>query len=180
MPDGPAAVELPDRVTVHTCIACGAMGRAERCDGDCAEHKLVLVTAGEYDALRAAADEARARVARPAPVVRRLAEAEATPPDPRDALRRVREDARAALRDAGREADDAASPDTVTGWWCDRCGNPRGCRDPEGGPGAANWEASQAQARGYVCMSAAPSRSSCGSGRRSSSSGKSSRSSKRT
>jgi hypothetical protein len=60
-----------------------------------------------------------------APVVRQFAEADAQPHDPRDALLRMRESARRALRDGGRGEDrtDWASPDTVTGWWCARCGN---------------------------------------------------------
>jgi hypothetical protein len=44
-----AVVTLPDRVTVLTCIGCGAIGREERCDGDCSEHKLLLVSAVDYD-----------------------------------------------------------------------------------------------------------------------------------
>ena len=120
-----AAVTLPDRVTVLTCIGCGAMGREERCDGDCSEHKLLLVTAADYDELLGAAHAARIRAARMVPVVRRFAEADAQPRDPRDALLRMRESARRALRDGGRGEDrtDWASPDTVTGWWCARCGN---------------------------------------------------------
>jgi hypothetical protein len=91
----PAPVALPERVTVRTCIGCGAMGRQERCDGECSEHKLVLVEAGDYDALLAATHAARAHVARLTPLVGRL------------------------------RADrvDRALPDTVTGWWCARCGN---------------------------------------------------------
>ena len=120
-----AAVTLPDRVTVLTCIGCGAMGREERCDGDCSEHKLLLVTAADYDELLGAAHAARVRAARLAAVVRQFAEADAQPHDPRDALLRMRESARRALRDGGRGEDrtDWASPGTVTGWWCARCGN---------------------------------------------------------
>ena len=51
---------LPDRVTVLTCIGCGAMGREERCDGACSKHKLVLVSAVDYEDARAAAVTARA------------------------------------------------------------------------------------------------------------------------
>ena len=46
-----APATLPDCVTVLTCIGCGAMGREERCDGDCSEHKLLLVSAIDYDVL---------------------------------------------------------------------------------------------------------------------------------
>jgi hypothetical protein len=113
---------LPDRVTVLTCLGCGAMGRQERCGGNCTEHKLVLVSAADYDALIAAERAAGERTARLAPVARRLAEAEPMPLDPRGALLRLRDEARRALRDAGR-APDPGRPNTVTGWWCHRCGN---------------------------------------------------------
>jgi hypothetical protein len=122
VPDGHAAVELPDRVTVLTCLGCGAMGRQERCGGNCTEHRLVLVSAADYDAQIAAAQAARDRAARLAPVVRGLAEADAGPPDPRAALLKLREEARGALREAGRAAG-SSPPETVTGWWCHRCGN---------------------------------------------------------
>jgi hypothetical protein len=120
-----AAVALPDRVTVLTCIGCGAMGREERCDGDCSERKLLLVTAADYHELLGAAHGALVRAARMVPAVRRFAEADAQTQDPLDALLRFRESARRALRGDGRGQDDTdwASPDTVTGWWCARCGN---------------------------------------------------------
>ena len=119
----PAGITLPDRVTVLTCIGCGAMGRQERCDGACSEHKLVLVSASDYDALLAAADAARACAARLAPIVRELAEGE--PTDPRAALLALRGRAGQALRETGRTGDDTdwASPSAVVGWWCARCGN---------------------------------------------------------
>jgi hypothetical protein len=97
---------LPDRVTVLTCIGCGAMGRSERCEGECSEHKLVLVSAADYDA-----------VAQLEPIVRRVAEAR--PADPRAALLALRERAREALR----EVKDLDEPNIVTGWWCAECGN---------------------------------------------------------
>jgi hypothetical protein len=121
----PAAVVLPDRVTVLTCIGCGAMGREERCDRGCSEHKLPLVRAADYDELLAAAEAARVQAARLASVARAFAEAEEQPTDPRVALLRMRDSARRGLRDAGpdQHRTDWASPDTVTGWWCVQCGN---------------------------------------------------------
>ncbi len=113
-----AGVALPDRVTVLTCIGCGAMGRQERCEGDCAEHKLVLVREEDYDALVAAAGAARAQVRRLAPVARRFAELDDDAPT---ALPALRERARRALR--GEDDLDRPRAGTVTGWWCDRCGN---------------------------------------------------------
>lgn len=101
------------------------MGREERCDGDCSEHKLLLVTGADYDELLCAAHAASVRAARMVPAVRRFADADTQPRDPGDALLRMRESARRALRDDGRGEDrtDWGPPGTVTGWWCARCGN---------------------------------------------------------
>ena len=120
-----AAMALPDRVTVLTCIGCGAMGREERCDGDCSEHKLVLVSAVDHDELLRAADAARVRAARLASAVRPFVDVHARSGDPRDTLLELRDGARRALRDGGRvePRTDWASPATVTGWWCAQCGN---------------------------------------------------------
>ena len=128
----PAAVALPERVTVLTCIGCGAMGREQRCDGDCSEHKLVLVSAVDHEDMLRAADAARARAARLVTAVRPFAEAPAGSRNPRDTLLELRDGARQALRDGGRAEPrtDWASPATVTGWWCAECGNvdmPRPC-----------------------------------------------------
>jgi hypothetical protein len=112
-------VELPDRVTVLTCIGCGAMGRQERCESGCSEHKLMLVGADEYEALLREVRRVRARSERLAAVARRFLESDA---GPRDALRELRAAARQALRDAGPEID-WESPNAVTGWWCASCGN---------------------------------------------------------
>jgi hypothetical protein len=123
VPEHSATVELPDRVTVLTCIGCGAMGRQERCEGQCSEHRLVLVSGVDHEALLAAAAAARARAARLAPIAREAADAEGA--DPREALTALRESARRALRDDGPEPErgDWSAPDTVTGWWCAECGN---------------------------------------------------------
>lgn len=112
---------LPDRVTVLSCIACGAMGRQEGCDVACTEHKLVLVRAADYDELLRAGQAARQLAA----VARRFADADAQPSDPRDALLTLRADARRALLEAQAAGDGAdwAAPADVTGWWCERCGN---------------------------------------------------------
>jgi hypothetical protein len=101
------------------------MGREERCDGDCSEHKLVLVNAVDYDELLGATHAARVRAARLASAVRLFADPHAQRGDPRDALMRLRGAARRALRDGGRDVPrpDWDAPATVTGWWCSRCGN---------------------------------------------------------
>ena len=105
-------VTLPDRVTVLACMACGAMGRQERC-ASCSEHKLVLVAEAELDELRTAG----AHAARLIEVAQPL---EGAAPDPVAALARLRDAARHALREAPAEPGE---PGTVTGWWCATCGN---------------------------------------------------------
>ena len=116
---------LPDRVTVLTCIACGAMGREERCDGDCSEHQLVLVNTVDYDELLGAAYAARVRAARLASAVGVFADSHTQRGDPQETFLRLRDGARRALRDGGRDEPrtDWDSPVTVIGWWCARCGN---------------------------------------------------------
>lgn len=116
-------VALPDRVTVLTCIGCGAMGRQERCEGACSEHKLVLVRAADYDELLTAAAAARSRAARLAPIAGACADAEGG--EPRAGLTALREHARRALHEDGPQPQrsDWAAPDVVTGWWCAECGN---------------------------------------------------------
>jgi len=90
-------------------------GREERCEGACSEHKLLLVSAVDYDALLGAAHAARVRAARLASAVGPFADAQAGS----EAFERLRDGARAALRDAGSDEPDTdrASPATVTGWW---------------------------------------------------------------
>jgi hypothetical protein len=105
-------VTLPDRVTVLACMACGAMGRQERC-ASCSEHKLVLVAQAELEELRAAG----AHAARLIEIARPLGD---HPSDPVLALERLGDAARRALREPPPEPDE---PETVTGWWCAECGN---------------------------------------------------------
>ena len=85
----------------------------------------MLVSAADYDELLGAAHAARMRAARLASAVGKFPDAPAKPGDSREALLRLREVARRALRDAGRDepGGDWTSPATVTGWWCARCGN---------------------------------------------------------
>jgi hypothetical protein len=101
------------------------MGREERCDGNCSEHKLLLVSAVDYDELLAAARAARARAARLASVVGSCADGHVRADESGDACLRLRDAARRALREGGREElrSEWASPATVTGWWCAQCGN---------------------------------------------------------
>jgi hypothetical protein len=117
---------LPSRVTVSTCIACGAMGRAARCEGECSEHRLPLVRAADLDALHLVGRSASAGRRLLEPVVRPLLGGCRDEATCADAYRRVRRDARIALTGAGPPVDadrDWATPDIKVGWWCAECGN---------------------------------------------------------
>jgi hypothetical protein len=119
---GAGSVALPERVTVLTCIGCGAMGREQRCV-NCSEHKLELVSATDYEQMLTAAGDARDRAEQLAPTVRHFAEiAPEAVMDTDRAL--LRERAREVLQRAPHvlDAPDSAV-DSVTGWWCAECGN---------------------------------------------------------
>jgi hypothetical protein len=123
---------LPDRITVLTCLGCGAMGREARCEGDCSEHKLLLVDAGEFDALQSAAQLARQRNAALEPITRALLDSHPSEQACTDAYRALRAAAHKALEAAEPYDDrgDCQAPPAQTGWWCAQCGNvdaPRPC-----------------------------------------------------
>jgi hypothetical protein len=119
---GAGSVALPERVTVLTCIGCGAMGREQRCV-NCSEHKLELVSATDYEQMLVAAETARERAEQLAGAVRRFAELK--PQEVSGADRKLlRESAREALQRARPIlALPEPEPDWVTGWWCAECGN---------------------------------------------------------
>lgn len=116
-------VAAPDRLTIPTCIGCGAMSLPARCEGGCGpERKLELVAASELDALIDLEQASRARAQALRSVLSRfLAAPDGPPPDGSPAL------ARAALRRHGREWAAAsraleAEVEPVVAWWCERCG----------------------------------------------------------
>jgi hypothetical protein len=116
---------LPDRITVLTCLGCGAMGREARCEGDCSEHKLLLVDAGEFDALQSAAQLARQRNEAFKPIALALLDSHPSEQACTDAYRAMRAVAHKAL-EATEPYDDRGdwqAPPAQTGWWCAQCGN---------------------------------------------------------
>jgi len=86
---------------------------------------LVLVNAVDYDEMLGVASAARVRAARLASAVRVFADSHTQRGDPQETLLRLRDGARRALRDVGRDEPrtDWDSPVAVIGWWCARCGN---------------------------------------------------------
>lgn len=115
-------MEPPDRVTVPTCIGCGAMERWGTCEASCSEHKLELVGAAEFDELKADRAATRDRVRALRPVVEAMTRTEAGPDGWQAAYRRAQQDALAVLsglEDGGGSREPA---DHVTTWWCAECG----------------------------------------------------------
>ena len=48
-------MQSPDRLTIPACIGCGAMRQDQTCPVACAERRVELVNAGDYDRLAASA-----------------------------------------------------------------------------------------------------------------------------
>jgi hypothetical protein len=53
----------PDRLTIPASIGCGAMRKDQTCPGPCAERRVELVSAGDYDRLGLPALQQSARSA---------------------------------------------------------------------------------------------------------------------
>ena len=117
-------MEPPERLTVPTCIGCGAMGRFGTCEIGCSEQKLELVRAAAHDSLEAFRSAARARRAAFVTVVEKLASRQPTG-EWETAYRSLQDDARAALRrhpDPEDKIDWDEPAEPATTWWCAACG----------------------------------------------------------
>jgi hypothetical protein len=130
---------LPDHITVLTCLGCGAMGREARCEGDCSEHKLLLVDAGEFDALQSAAQLARQRNEAFKPIARALLDSHPSEHACTDAYR--------ALRAAAHKALEATEPYDDRGDWQAPPAQPAG--------GVPNAATSTPRNRASACASGA-------------------------
>ncbi len=125
---------MPERVTILTCIGCGAMQIPGECGGgSCSgERRLDLVPADEFDELQADTE-------RRAAGIEVLSECLRNCPATAEALtsRQARERSRTALRDQRTASGtprgvDTNEPSIVTAWWCPRCGGidaPQECID---------------------------------------------------
>ena len=123
----PDLMERPERLTVPTCIGCGAMGRFGTCETGCREEKLELVRAAAHAAI--ASLEATAEKAGEA--FREVAERllSGSPEGDRQsqaAYCSLQEQARAALAEHvdadDREIDWDEPAEAATTWWCPDCG----------------------------------------------------------
>jgi hypothetical protein len=113
----------PDRVTVMTCIGCGAMTVPGACPGTCSdERKLELVPASDYDRAQTQGDAAAAQIEKLRLLLESFVASDSA--DPAQALPGLAASARAVLRDAPATsvvAEDEETEPVVT-WWCPRCG----------------------------------------------------------
>jgi hypothetical protein len=116
----------PERVSVPTCIGCGAMSRLGTCETGCFERKLELVRAAAHDAILTDGIDRRARIAAFTNVVQGLASIEPRRDQYEDAYRSAQRAARDVLRchaDDERQTIDLGEPsEYATTWWCPACG----------------------------------------------------------
>jgi hypothetical protein len=108
--------ERPDRLTVPTCIGCGAMSRFGTCDTGCSEQKLELVPATAYDSLAALQSGADMRADAFRTVADELAWRQPAADEWETSYRSVQEDARhAAASTRPNRASGSASGDPSSG-----------------------------------------------------------------
>lgn len=136
-------MQPPGRVTVPTCIGCGAMKRWGTCETSCSEHKLELVGAADFDGLEVDRSAARARTEAFRRVVEALAGTQPGP-DGCQAAWQATQRAALAVLSSDEARDDFDEPaGHVTTWWCAECGDAcrpatRTTRRPNGSPGRAS------------------------------------------
>ena len=115
----------PSRLTVPTCIGCGAMSIFGTCDTGCSEEKFELVRAVADDSLSALRPRVRASLEAFRPVVERLAREQPVPGGWETAYPSLQEEARAALRshpDVPAGEFDWEPAEVAITWRCPRCG----------------------------------------------------------
>jgi hypothetical protein len=119
-------MQAPDRVTVPTCIGCGAMSKFGTCETGCSEQKLELVRAAALDELVTLRTRAQARADAFRPIAHRIAQGDLAERNRENAYRQLQKDARTTLRrnpDTDADAIDWEQPaEQTTTWWCAECG----------------------------------------------------------
>ena len=137
-------MELPDRLTIPSCIGCGAMREDETCPVPCAERRVELVRGGDYDRLAAAATACRARVRGLRAVVGELARTEPAHGEWQAAYTELQQSARSALRrfspPGGTPDDPFSAAPAVVVWRCPDCG---GVDAPQPCIGVCIWRPAQ-------------------------------------
>lgn len=114
------------RLTIPTCIGCGAMGTFGTCEGSCREQRRDLVRAAAADYVSGIASDAQRRAEVFRAVAEQLASVEPAVGGWEAAYRVQQERARSALRQHPRpDSDDSALAEpaaVATTWWCPECG----------------------------------------------------------
>jgi hypothetical protein len=117
--------EAPGRLTLPTCIGCGAMSKFGTCETGCSEHKLELVRAAAHDALMSLQAQTETAIDGFRRVTERLRDESPVAGGHERAYRSVQRDARAALHHHPdrRSHDPGWGPaESATTWWCPQCG----------------------------------------------------------
>lgn len=119
-------MEHPERLTVLTCIGCGALTEPGTCASGCTEARLDLVPAEDFDRIKAELVRSHGAVAAFRAVAERLATSHPAPQDVERVYGCIQQQARAALRvhpDPGdAEAKWLEREAPTTAWWCSGCG----------------------------------------------------------
>jgi hypothetical protein len=115
-------MQAPDRVTVPTCIGCGAISKFGTCETGCSEHKLELIRAAALDELVTLRTRAQARSDALRAIAQTIAQDPPAERNQENAYRQLQNDARAVLRrkpDTDADAIDWEQPAEQTRtWWC--------------------------------------------------------------
>lgn len=137
-------MQPPDRLTIPACIGCGAMRKDQTCQVPCAERRVELVNAGDYDRLAGAAAACRARVRGLRAVAGDLAGAEPGCGEPEAVYLALQQAARSALRrfspPPGGPDDPFGPAPAVAVWRCPDCG---GVDAPQPCIGVCLWRPAQ-------------------------------------
>ena len=134
-------MEPPVRLSISTCVGCGAMREFASCERMCRERKLELVSGGDYDELLAAAEACRVRVRGLLRLVEELAAATPRAAECMGLYESFRRRARQALREAAPPLGDEvararAAAETQVVWRCPECG---GLESPQPCIGVCIW-----------------------------------------
>jgi hypothetical protein len=137
-------LEPPDRLTIPSCIGCGAMRKDQTCPVACAERRVELVRGGDYDRQAAAAAACRVRVRGLRAVVGELARTEPAQGEWQAAYTELQQSARSALRrfspPGGTPDDPLSAAPAVVVWRCQDCG---GVDAPQPCIGVCIWRPAQ-------------------------------------
>ena len=122
----PAPTTAPTRLTLRTCVVCGAVSQPGECAGGCHEELLDVAPAADFDQLAAVRCRARAAAEAFRGVAAGLTGPEPAAPDCAAAYQSIQQRARTALlRFPPSTGDDDCLRVSVTpepAWWCPDCG----------------------------------------------------------